>query len=108
MKYEICYIDKTSKEFQQKLEYFSEFQEFKRQYEYLLQNRLAFYMQGISVYRTNKSELHEIVLNDKEKNIIMMYKSTKVGIESLMSLSLGTHLEVLDSSLYYDDWDESD
>lgn len=101
MKYEICHIYKTGKGFAQQLETFSEFQEFRKRYQSLLQNSRSFYIQGISVYRTDEDELHEVVLTNKETNSILMYKSTEEGIEYLMSLALGTHLEVLDSSLYY-------
>nr|DAY41712.1 MAG TPA: hypothetical protein [Caudoviricetes sp.] len=108
MKYEICYIDKTNrKKFQQHLDTFSEFQEFRKRYAELYQNQGAFYIDGVSVYRSHKDELHEIILINKEKKSLLMYKSTKDGIEDLMSLLLGAHLKVLDSSLYYDDWDES-
>lgn len=107
MKYQICYIDKTGKNFPQKLEEFSEFQEFRNKYLQLRQKPLAFFVEGVSVYRSNKDELHEIILINKEKKSLLMYKSTKEGIEDLMSLLLGAHLKVLDSSLYYDEWDES-
>ena len=102
MKYEICYIDKTSKNFQQKLETFSEFQDFKIRYQYLLKKPLHFFVEGVSIYRTSKDELHEIVLIDKEKNFILMYKSTEFGIDALISLISGSNLEVLNSSIYYD------
>lgn len=102
MKYEICYIDKTGKNFPQELETFSEFQEFKDKYLQLYSKPLDFLIQGVSVYRTSRDELHGVVFINKETNSILMYKSTEDGIENLMSLALGTHLEVLDSSLYYD------
>lgn len=107
MKYQICYIDKTGKNFPQKLEEFSRFQDFKDRYLQLRQKPLAFFVDGVSVYRSHKDELHEVIFINKEKKSLLMYKSNKEGIEDLMSLAVGTHLEVLDSSLYYDDWDES-
>lgn len=102
MKYEICYIDKTGKNFPQKLETFSEFQEFKDKYSQLYRKPLDFLIQGVSVYRTSEDELHEIVLMDKDKNFILMYKSTEFGIDTLISLTVGSNFEVLDSSIYYD------
>lgn len=102
MKYEICYIDKTGKNFPQKLETFSEFQEFKDKYLQLYRKPLDFLIQGVSVYRTSEDELHEIVLMDKDKNFILMYKSTEFGIDTLISLTVGSNFEVLDSSIYYD------
>lgn len=102
MKYEICYIDKTGKNFPQKLETFSEFQEFKDKYLRLYRKPLDFLIQGVSVYRTSEDELHEIVLMDKDKNFILMYKSTEFGIDTLISLTVGSNFEVLDSSIYYD------
>ena len=102
MKYEICYIDKTGKNFPQKLETFSEFQEFKDRYLQLYRKPLDFLIQGVSVYRTSEDELHEIVLMDKDKNFILMYKSTEFGIDTLISLTVGSNFEVLDSSIYYD------
>lgn len=102
MKYEICYIDKTGKNFPQKLETFSKFQEFKDKYLQLCRKPLDFLIQGVSVYRTSEDELHEIVLMDKDKNFILMYKSTEFGIDALISLTVGSNFEILDSSIYYD------
>lgn len=106
MKYEICYIDKTTpRGFIQILEKFLDFQEFRNKYLQLRQKPLSFFVEGVSVYRSSKDELHEVIFINKEKKSLLMYKSNKEGIEDLMSLALGTHLEVLDSSLYYDKWD---
>lgn len=103
MKYQICYIDKSVRGVSsQTLESFSEFQEFRKRYHQLHQNPIAFHIQGVSVYRTSKDELHEIVLMDKDRNFILMYKSTEFGIDALISLTLGSHFDVLDSSLFYD------
>lgn len=103
MKYEICYLDKTVRGvFNQTLETFSEFQEFRKRYHQLHQNPIAFHIQGVSVRRTSEDELHEIVLIDKIRNFILMYKSTEFGIDALISLTLGSHFDVLDSSLFYE------
>ena len=103
MKYEICYIRKDGEYFQQELETFSEFQAFKLRYQQLQQSPLFFHMQGISVVRTNSNELHEIVIIDRSKDVILMYRSTESGINTLVDLILGeSHIEVLDSSLNYE------
>lgn len=102
MKYEICYLDKTVRGVSnQTLETFSEFQEFRKRYHKLCQNPIAFHIQGVSVYRTSEDELHEIILTDKDRNFILMYKSTEFGIDALIGLTLGSNFDVLDSSMYY-------
>ena len=103
MKYEICYIRKDGEYFHQELETFSEFQAFKLRYQQLQQSPLFFHMQGISVIRTDSTELHEVVIIDRNKDVILMYRSTESGINTLIDLILEeSYIEVLDSSLYYD------
>lgn len=101
MHYETCYIDKSGKNFSQVLEEFTDFPEFRDRYQTLQRNSLKYFIEGVSVMRTDLEELHEIILISKDKKSILNYKSTEIGIATLIDNVEKLNFKVLDSSTYY-------
>lgn len=99
MKYEICYIDKSESN-NQKLEYFSDFQKFRNRYMYLKGKRW-FAIEGVSVIRSDKDELHEAVFINLSEEILISYKSTELGVSVLIDNMRASGFSLLDSSIYY-------
>ena len=99
MKYEICYVDKVDNN-DQKLEIFSDFQKFRNRY-IDLKNKLWFTVEGVSVIRSDKDELHEAVFINLSEEVLISYKSTELGVNILIDNMKASGFNLLDSSIYY-------
>lgn len=99
MKYEICYVDKVDNN-AQKLEIFSDFQKFRNRY-IDLKNKLWFTVEGVSVIRLDKDELHEAVFINLSEEVLISYKSTELGVNILIDNMKASGFNLLDSSIYY-------
>lgn len=99
MKYEICYVDKVDNN-AQKLEIFSDFQKFRNRY-IDLKNKLWFTVEGVSVIRSDKDELHEAVFINLSEEVLISYKSTELGVNILIDNMKASGFNLLDSSIYY-------
>lgn len=99
MKYEICYVDKTDS-YTQKLEIFSDFQKFRNRY-IDLKSKLWFTVDGVSVIRSDKDELHEAIFINLSEEVLISYKSTELGVSVLIDNMRASGFSLLDSSIYY-------
>ena len=99
MKYEIRYIDKSESN-NQKLEYFSDFQKFRNKY-MDLKGKRWFAIDGVSVIRSDKDELHEAIFINLSEEVLISYKSTELGISILIDQMTVLGFNLLDSSIYY-------
>lgn len=99
MKYEICYVDKVDNN-AQKLEIFSDFQKFRNRY-IDLKSKLWFTVEGVSVIRSDKDELHEAIFINLSEEVLISYKSTELGVSVLIDSMKASGFNLLDSSIYY-------
>ena len=99
MKYEICYVDKADNN-AQKLEIFSDFQKFRNRY-IDLKGKLWFTVEGVSVIRSDKDELHEAIFINLSEEVLISYKSTELGVSVLIDSMKASGFNLLDSSIYY-------
>lgn len=99
MKYEICYVDKADNN-AQKLEIFSDFQKFRNRY-IDLKGKLWFTVEGVSVIRSDKDELHEAIFINLSEEVLISYKSTELGVSVLIDNMRASGFSLLDSSIYY-------